>query len=113
MDQPLEIVFKDIAKTDAIIELINEKVAKLHQVHHNINSCRIAVEKPQKHQKSGSPYRVRLEIRIPPSKDIVVKREPGEGEMHEELATVIRDVFSSGWRKLKEITEKQHHRVKH
>ncbi len=113
MDEPLEIVFKDIDKTDDIVELINEKAEKLHQVHDRINSCRIAVEKPQKHQKSGSPYRVRLEIRIPPSKDIVIKREPGDREMHEELATIIRDVFSSGWRKLKEITEKQRKIVKH
>jgi cold shock CspA family protein len=112
MQVPLEISFRDIEKSDAIETLIREKTQKLEKICDYMTSCRVAVAKPQKHQQSGSPYRVRLDVRIPPGHEIVVKREPGEGDMHEPLDKVIRGVFDSAWRQVKEIVERQRDDVK-
>jgi cold shock CspA family protein len=62
--------------------------------------------------KSGSPYRVRVDVTVPPGHEFVGRREPGQGEMHEQLETVIKDVFESVERQLDEISERQDGNVK-
>ena len=112
MQVPLEIAFRDDTKSEPVETLIREKVDKLHQICDYMTSCRVVVAKPQEHQRTGNPYRVRVDIRVPPGHQVVVKREPGEGDMHEPLEAVVRDVFDSAWRSLKELTEKQRGDVK-
>ncbi|HEQ98918.1 MAG TPA: HPF/RaiA family ribosome-associated protein [candidate division Zixibacteria bacterium] len=112
MEVPLELTLRDIKKTDELVDLVNDKVASLEKVCDYIISCRIALEKPQEHQRMGNPYRVRVNVRVPPGHEIVVKREPGDGDMHEPLDAVIRDVFSAAQRQLKELVEKQRNEVK-
>ena len=101
----------DIDK-EAIRLLINEKVKKLESVCSYIISCHVAVEQPQKHQKSGIPYRVRIDVRIPPNHEIVIKRDPHKGGLHEPLSKIIRDTFDVMRRRLKEQVNRQHHKVK-
>ncbi|RJP81050.1 MAG: HPF/RaiA family ribosome-associated protein [Candidatus Zixiibacteriota bacterium] len=112
MQIPLELSFRNVPKTDAIEALIREKVAKLEQVCDYINSCRVAVEKPQSHQNSGNVYRVRLGITVPPGHEIVVTREPGNNQMHRPLSSVIREAFSAARRQLKELVNRQRMEVK-
>ena len=106
MEVPLELTFKDVEKSDAIVDLIYEKIAKLEQVCDSIISCRVIIEKPQEHQASGNPYRVRLTVRVPPGHEVVVKREPGESPQHDPLEIVIRDVFDIGRRRLRSLMER-------
>ena len=108
----LENTYRNVQKTEDIEDLICEKCAKLEQVCDYISSCRVAIEKPQEHQRTGNPYRLRLDITVPPGHEMVVKREVGKGEMHEELTAVIRKVFRAARRKLKKLTEKQRGEVK-
>lgn len=112
MNIPLQLSFRDIKKTDDIENLIRERTDKLERICDHISSCRITVEEPQKHIKSGSPYRVRIDLTVPPSHELVSKREPGQGEMHEELSTVIRDTFEGAEKQLRELVEKQRKEVK-
>ena len=85
MQIPLEISYRDVNKTDELEDLIREKINKLEKICDYITSCRIAVEKPQKNLNYGSPYRIRIDLRIPPGHEIVIKREPGEGNMGDPL----------------------------
>jgi predicted phosphoribosyltransferase len=112
LEVPLELTFRDIEKTDELVDLVNDKVASLEKVCDYIISCHTAIEKPQEHQRMGNPYRVRVNVRAPPGHEIVVKREPSDGDMHEPLDAVIRDVFAAAQRKLKELVEKQRNEVK-
>jgi cold shock CspA family protein len=112
MQVPLELSFRDIDDKGAIEPIIREKVDWLHRVCDYITSCRVAVEKPQRHQQSGNPYRVRINVHVPPNHEIVVAREPGEGNMHDSLETIVRDAFHAVRRQLKEIKEKQSGDVK-
>ena len=82
MRVPLEISFRGVEKTQAIEGLIREKAAGLEKVCSYIVSCRVAVEVPQEHQKSGRPYRIRITLNVPPGHEVVVRRESSEGMLH-------------------------------
>lgn len=112
MQVPLNVTFRNVRKDAAIEKLIENQAAKLERVCDHIISCRLAVEKPQEHQKSGNSFRVRIDVTVPPEHELVVAREAGEGDFHEQLTTVIRDAFGAMRRRLKKLVEKQHGDVK-
>ncbi len=107
----LEMTFRDVEKTPEIEELIKQKTARLDKVFPDLMSCRISVEKPQKHQRSGSPFRVRIEMGVP-GDDIMVTRESGEGDMHEPLSKIVNQAFTVARRRLREAKERREGRVK-
>src|SRR5919198_5572886 len=112
MQIPVIMSFRNIRKRPAIEDLIRKQAAKLERVCDHIISCRIAAEKPQEHQKSGSPFRVRIDITVPPEHELVVIREASEGDLHERLPTVLRGAFDAMRQQLKKLTEKQRKQVK-
>ncbi len=112
MRVPPEITYRGIEKTDAIERLILEKAAKLDEIHDSVISCRIALEKTQEFQRTGSPYRVRIVTRVPPGHELVVRRENSEGEMHDRLQTTINDAFNALRKQLIKLKEKQQGDVK-
>lgn len=112
MRLPLEISFRNIRKTEALEALIREKADDLKLMHDSIMSCRVAVEVPQQHQRSGRAYRIRVILTVPPGHELVVSRDPSGGDLHEELTSVIRDAFEAARRQLQKLAEKQRGRVK-
>ncbi len=112
MQVPLEISYRQVNKTEEIDRLVHEKAQKLERVHHHISSCRVAIEKPQKHQTCGNPYRVRIDITVPPGHEIVVRKEPSKSILHRGLDAVIRSAFSSARRQLKKLEQRQRGKVK-
>ena len=107
MNVPLEISFREVEKTQSLEDLIRREAASLEEVNDHVSSCRVSVEQPQKHLKSGSPYRVRIDMTVPPRHEVVARREPGQGEMHEEIETVILDTFDDARRQLRELSARQ------
>lgn len=112
MQKPLELTFRNMPQSRAMTELVYEKVEKLEKLCDYITSCRVVVDKPQAHQQSGNPFQVLIQVRIPPGHDLVVRREPNENAMHDNLGTVLRDAFDALQRQVKGIVQRQHDRVK-
>lgn len=112
MQVPLEITYRDVPKTDAIEALLQEKIARLERVCDHISSCRIAIEKSHDRPESGSPYRVRIDLTVPPGHELAAVQNPAVGTQYEPLEAVIRDAFSAAERQLKELNQRQHNRVK-
>lgn len=112
MEVPLEITFRGVDKTADVEDLIRAKVDKLEQICDHMVSCRVAVESPHEHQQSGSPFRVRINMRVPPGHDLVVKRESTEGYLHETLPVVLTGAFDAAFRQLKKLVDKQQGQVK-
>lgn len=106
------ITYRDVPKTEAIDSLVREKIEKLEQFCNYMNSCRVAIEKPHDHPSHGSPYRVRLDITVPPSHEIAAVSNPNEGNQYAPLETVIRDAFDAARRQLIELVERQRDEVK-
>jgi len=109
---PLKITFRNVRKTPDIEALIGKQAAKLERVCNHIVSCRMAVEKPQQHQRTGNPFRVRIDVTVPPQHELVVIREASEGDLHERLPTVLRGAFGVMRRQIKKLAEKQRSQVK-
>jgi cold shock CspA family protein/ribosome-associated translation inhibitor RaiA len=112
MQVPLNITFRNVDKNGPVEDLIRKQAAKLDRACDHIVSCHVAVEKPQEHQQKGNPFRVRVDVTVPPQHELAVVRESSEGDLHETLPTVIRDAFGAMRRRLRKLVEKQHGDVK-
>ena len=112
MRVPLELSFRNVPKTEQIEEMIRERAAKIEKFHDGIISCHVAVEGPQEEQSTGSPFRVRINVRIPPGHELAVDREPGRDHLHDDLPIVIHRAFNALERQVKELKGKQQGDVK-
>lgn len=112
MQIPLQISYRDVRKSKGIESAIQKKVDKLEEICDSITSCRVAIEKPQKHQHIGNPFRVRVYLNVPPNKEIIVRRESSDGDMHEKLITVVRSAFDAARRQLQKVVQKKRSEVK-
>jgi ribosome-associated translation inhibitor RaiA len=107
MQGPIEMNFKGVQKTASIENLIYGKVAKLEQICSHMVSCRVTVEIANRHQQMGSPFRVNIDIAVPPGHELVVKHKSTDGDMHDSLPKVLRDTFNAADRRLKELVHRQ------
>jgi cold shock CspA family protein/ribosome-associated translation inhibitor RaiA len=130
-----EINYKDVEKTQALDTLIHKQIARLERVSNRVVRIHVTVEQEQGRHQEGNPYRVRLDIRVPPNHELVVSRqsvlhvdakpqakeEPGEeAEKHasvtsrkdEPLPAVVRRTFDSARRQLEKLVERQRGEMK-
>jgi len=113
MNTPLEVVFRGVERTEDIDEIITKRTEKLQHLCGHIISLRIAVERPQLYQDIGNPYRIRLDLRVPPGHELVVRRESSEGDMHDSLGMMVRLAFDAAERQVHKLRAKQRYDVKH
>ena len=112
MQLPVEISYRGVAKNDEIENLVRDKANRLDKFCDHITRCDVIIEQPNHAQHSGSPFHVRIDVTVPPGHELVVNEKPVKHDMHEPLAKVINDSFKHMERQLKELTERQHHKVK-
>lgn len=113
MQIPPNISYRNVEKTEALDALVHDQLAKLDEVCGHIMGCHIAIEKTHTHPDQGSPYRVRLDITVPPRHELAVTKSPDEGIQYISLETVIRDAFEAMRKQLVELVDRQQERVKH
>lgn len=111
MEVPLEVILKNVEHKDQVEDVIMEKVAKLEQICDHIISCRVFVEQNPTHQHAKHSYHVRIDLRMPPHHEIVVKRDSGRN-VHEPLAAVVRESFIAVRRQVEQIVDRQKKHVK-
>lgn len=114
MKVPLEISFKDLSPSESehAHAMIDDHVAKLERIAGDAISCRVSVSKPQRHQRSGSAYRVCIRLTLPPNHELVVTKEPGDQDAHDHLGIVLRDAFRAMERQIKSTVERRRYDVK-
>ncbi len=107
MKIPPEITYRNLEKTNGINALVHEKIAKLEQICDYISSCHIVIEKIHDRPRSGSPYRVRIDMTVPPGHELVAESNPPDVNQYPPLESVIRDAFNAATRQLRELTRQQ------
>jgi cold shock CspA family protein/ribosome-associated translation inhibitor RaiA len=112
MKMPIDIVYRGVEKNAALDQLIHTKAENLETVCDHIIGCHIAIEKAHENPEHGTPYRVRLDLTVPPQHEIVVDRNPGKGIQYTPLETLVRDAFDVAKRQLRDLTEQQQNRTK-
>jgi cold shock CspA family protein/ribosome-associated translation inhibitor RaiA len=112
MQVPPEITYRGVEKTAALDSLIHNKVDKLEEVCDHIMSCQVAVEKIHESPDHGSPYRVRIDVTVPPGHEMTSDKNPSEPVQYVPLDAVIRDAFDAMRRQLVELVDRQQERTK-
>jgi cold shock CspA family protein len=102
-----EITYRNLDKSEAIDKLVHEKIAKLENICNYINSCHIAIEKIHDRPRSGSPYRVRIDLTVPPGHELAAEKNPGEGVQYQPLDAVVRETFDAMRQQLVKLTQLQ------
>ncbi|MBE9055067.1 MULTISPECIES: HPF/RaiA family ribosome-associated protein [Sphaerospermopsis] len=102
-----EITYRNLDKSEAIDNLVHEKIAKLENICNYINSCHIAIEKIHDRPRSGSPYRVRIDLTVPPGHELAAEKNPGEGVQYQPLDAVVRETFDAMRQQLVKLTQLQ------
>ncbi|MBI5164988.1 MAG: ribosome-associated translation inhibitor RaiA [Magnetospirillum sp.] len=115
MQIPLQITFHGIDHSDAVEERVREKVGKLEQFYDRITSCRVAIESHHRnvsnlHHK-GEPFHIRIDLKVPGT-ELVVKRDPKDSHVNEDIYVALRDAFQAMERQLKEFATRQRETAK-
>jgi len=111
MQHPLRITFHQMESSPALEANITEKVEKLEQLSQNIISCRVSVEESSRHNQQGSLFHVVIDLEVPDS-TIVVSRDKGDKQEHEDAYIAVRDAFISARRQLEEYESRRKRKIK-
>lgn len=112
MQIPLEIKFSDIDHSQWVEDYIRERAGKLDKMCDHLMSCRVVVEGAQHHHHTGNPWRVRVEVTMPPKKDLVADKEGTVADPHVQLRPIIRKAFEAMEKQIKKETARQRGDVK-
>ena len=107
MQLPVGISYRGVEKSDQLEQLIRNKAARLDRFCDHISRCDVVVEHPNHSQNTGNPFRVRIDVTVPPGHELVADERQSEHDMHEPLSKVINDAFRAMERQLKTLVEKQ------
>jgi len=107
MQPTVQITFRDLPKSPAIEENILQRASKLGHLFDKITSCRVLIEAPHRHHHKGKQYHVRIDLTVP-GQELVVARDPGRYEQHEDAYVAVRDAFGAAQRQLKDYVNKLH-----
>jgi ribosomal subunit interface protein len=101
MQTPVEIVFHNLERSEAVEARVRERVGRLERYHPRITSCHVYVEAAHRSsQQKSLEYEVRLEVRVP-GNDLAVSSKPGDANAHGDVYVAIRDTFAAMERQLK------------
>jgi ribosomal subunit interface protein len=109
MQLPVEITYRGLEKSDEIEQMVREKAARLDRFCDHINRCDVAIEQPNHNHKKGNPFRVRIDVTVPPGHELVAEESQTDGDSFQPLAKAVHDAFKTMERQLRHLVEKQRH----
>lgn len=107
MQVPLEITGHHLSVSGRTESLIEKKTAKLEHFYDRLTSCRVVIDGPDKHHKSGSPFKVRIHLGVP-GNEITIDRQA-----EDDLTAAIHAAFDAATRKLQDYARTRRGEVKY
>jgi ribosome-associated translation inhibitor RaiA len=104
MRQSLDITFRNVRSSQAVITTIEKQVEKLEQFCNRITHCRVVIDAPHRKQHKGKLYEVLIELQVP-NGTLVVNRHSGDDPAHTNLYVALRDAFDAAKRQLQDYVE--------
>jgi cold shock CspA family protein/ribosome-associated translation inhibitor RaiA len=111
MDTELDIIFRNMDKSEALENMIREKAAKMEQFFPHIIDARVICEMPHWSQVHAQDFHMTIEVNVPGNK-LVVSRDPGKEERHKHAEGVVKDSFEAMYKQLKSESRKMSGDVK-
>ncbi len=112
MNVPLEVSYHQVERTAELDDLVRQQLEKLERSFRYLSSCRVAVEQSQHNRRTANPYRVRIDLTVPPGHEVVVNYETKDTRTRQSLPAVLRAAFSAARRQLQKLGELQRSAVK-
>ena len=115
MQVPLEIAFHNTESSEWAEDEIRGRVAELEEIYGRLISCRVRVDQRAENRAGTIPPVVRIELRIPGHKDLVVSHEPEHllrKYQHPDLRNAIHEAFRIAQRRLRDLKEQREGRTK-
>jgi cold shock CspA family protein/ribosome-associated translation inhibitor RaiA len=106
-----QIVLREVPDADAVQARVEEMIEKLERVAPRLIACRVLVERPHLRHREGNRFRVRIDATIP-GREVVIAREPGDDDAHEDVGVALRDAFDAARRRLEDAVQEQRGEVK-
>ncbi len=107
MQSALQVLYRDMERSDALETRIRARADKLEQFHRRITGCRVTVEESHRHQNQGRHFGVSVDVQVPGRGPIVSSMRH-----HEDVYVALRDAFDAVERRLEEDTREVRGEVK-
>lgn len=106
MQVPLDITTQNVSINASDESLIAKKAAKLERLYDRLTGCRVVIEGPGKHHRTGGPYKVRIHLSVP-GNELTVDRRSGN-----DLTASIHAAFDAITRQLRDYVRTRRGEVK-
>ena len=101
------ITFRAVRHSTPIERLVRAQMARLERFCDHVQSCRVAIERPQRGRRTGDPFRVRIDVTVPPRHELVVERTAPDLGPPAALEPVVRDAFRAMRQQLASLVDRQ------
>jgi len=112
MEKSPIITYNGVQQTDALDHLIQSRVSRLESTCDRISSCHVAVEWANIRPRGSAPYRIMIDVTVPPNHELAVTKNPDAGIPHKPLETLIREAFDSTQYQLQRLVSRQEQQPK-
>ena len=102
-----EIKFHGVERSDWVESYIGERVGRLERFAGSITSCHVTLTQEQASQSKGNRYSVMVEVRLPPNRDLAVRKLKDIRDMPAQLPALINLAFGAVERQLKKTASLQ------
>jgi hypothetical protein len=107
MERPVTITAGHLALQPGLETEIRQRVAGLERFYPRLIGCSVLVGGPGRHHRTGGPYEVRLDLRVPGAEPLSITRQHGE-----RLEPAIAEAFAAATRQLEDLIRIQRGDVK-
>jgi len=107
---PTEITFRGFEPSESVEDKVRRWAEKLDTVYDRIQRCEVVIEAPHRHHRHGRQFHVRITLSLPGDR-LVVSRDPGQNETHEDVYVAIRDAFQAARRRVEDWVRRRVHRA--
>ena len=111
MQLPLQITFRQMEPSPAIVARIRESAAKLERFSAQIMRCHVIVEPLSHRQNKGALFEFHIDITLP-DQEIAIRRAHPASHAHEDPYVALRDAFRAARRKIEDYERKRRLDVK-
>ena len=107
MEKPLSITTHHFDLPAAVEAVIRDRAAQLEHFFPALVSCAILVQGPGRHHRTGEPFNVQIDLRVPGAEPFLINRQDDE-----DLEVAVRDAFDAADRRLEDFARIQRGKTK-
>jgi putative sigma-54 modulation protein len=106
MQTPLQLTFRHMTRSDALVAHLQQRAEKLDHLFDRITSCHVVVELARHYQRHGDRYRFSINVGLP-GHELLVTHAPSEDRDLENAFATADRAFDEAERQLEDWVRRQ------